>query len=246
MNVLDVRRLSAGHGETTVVRDLDLQVAPGEIVGLFGPNGAGKTTTLLTLAGCLPAHAGDIDVLGSRVGGGGARALARRGVRLVPEDRGLFRQMTVRENLTLGLLPGRRRAGDLEEMLVALPRLRELLPRRSGLLSGGEQQQLALARGLLGRPKLLLVDEMSLGLAPMIAADLLRILRARAAERGTAVLLVEQHVPLALKVVDRAYVLGHGRTVFAGTAAELANAPEALASVYLGSTEPAPPGDGQN
>ncbi|MER6808205.1 ABC transporter ATP-binding protein [Spirillospora sp. NPDC000708] len=235
MKILEARGLSVGHGDTTVARDLDLDVAPGEIVGIFGPNGAGKTTTLLTLAGCLPAHAGTVTALGSALGrSADARALARRGVRLVPEDRGLFRQLTVRENLVLGL-PGRSAGKSaLNETLDALPKLRTLLSRRAGLLSGGEQQQLALARALLGRPKLLLVDEMSQGLAPTIAMGLLRMLKVRAAEQGTSVLLVEQHVPMALDVVDRAYVFGHGRIMFAGTAAELAGSPDVLAAVYLG------------
>jgi branched-chain amino acid transport system ATP-binding protein len=235
VNVLDVRGLCAGHGRTTVARDLDLHVKAGEIVGLFGPNGAGKTTTLLTVAGCLPAHGGEIEVLGEAGGRRGAQALARRGVRLVPEDRGLFRQLTVRENLVLGLPPGRgRRQAAFDEVLDGLPKLRTLLSRRAGLLSGGEQQQLALARALLGGPRLLMVDEMSMGLAPMVAAELLRILRARATAGGAGVLLVEQHVPMALQVVDRAYVLAHGRIVFSGTAAELQGSPEILASLYLG------------
>ncbi|MEU9024433.1 ABC transporter ATP-binding protein [Actinomadura sp. NPDC048394] len=235
MKILETRGLSVGHGATTVARDLDLEVAPGEIVGIFGPNGAGKTTTLLTLAGCLPSHGGTVTALGSSIGrSADARALARSGVRLVPEDRGLFRQLTVRENLILGL-PGRRAGKSaLDEALDALPKLRTLLSRRAGLLSGGEQQQLALARALLGRPKLLLVDEMSQGLAPTIALGLLRMLKDRAAEHGTSVLLVEQHVPMALEVVDRAYVFGHGRVMFAGTAAELAGSPDVLAAVYLG------------
>lgn len=235
MNVLSIRGLDAGHGQVTVVRGLDLHVAEGEVVGLFGPNGAGKTTTMLTIAGCLAPQAGGIEVLGTDRGSGlAAQALARRGVRLVPEDRGLFRQMTVRENLTLGLPRGRGQQSALEEILDALPKLRVLLSRRAGLLSGGEQQQLALARALLGRPRLLLVDEMSMGLAPLIAADLLRTLRDRAVAQGAGVLLVEQHVPMALEVVDRAYVLEHGRLAFTGTARELREAPEVLASMYLG------------
>jgi branched-chain amino acid transport system ATP-binding protein len=232
VNVLESTGLCVGHGLTTVARDLDLRVAPGEIVGLFGPNGAGKTTTLLTIAGCLPAHRGELTVLGETAARG-ARALARRGVRLVPEGRGLFRQMTVRENLILGLPPGRRGTG-LEDVLSVLPQLRPLLSRRAGLLSGGEQQQLALARALLGEPRLLLVDEMSLGLAPMIAVELLRVLRARAAATGVGILLVEQHVPLALEFVDHACVLGHGQVRFAGTAAALRREPGILAEAYLG------------
>ncbi len=237
MNALDAQGLSAGHGAATVVRDLDLTVAPGEVVGLFGANGAGKTTTMLTLAGCLPPHGGRLEILGHQVAARtGARALARRGVRLVPEDRGLFRQMTVRENLALGMVPGRTGRDALDEILGVLPALRPLLPRRSGLLSGGEQQQLALARALLGRPRLLMVDEMSLGLAPMVARELLRTLRSYAVERGTGVVLVEQHVPMALEVVDRVYALAHGRIVFTGTAAELRESQDALASVYFGTT----------
>lgn len=247
MRVLDIRNLSAGHGATTSVREVDLHVDAGEVVGLFGPNGAGKTTTLLTVAGCLPAHDGAVEVLGRQVTRRtGARALARWGVRLVPEERGLFRQLTVRENLLLGLDSHRGAKARIDEILTGLPQLRPLLKRRAGLLSGGEQQQLALSRALLGRPKLLLVDEMSLGLAPRVAADLLVMLRAEAVERNLGVLLVEQHVPAALKVVDRVYALAHGRLVHSGTAEELRSAPEALAAAYLGggvSTVRSPPGE---
>jgi branched-chain amino acid transport system ATP-binding protein len=236
MRVLDIRGLAAGHGATTAVRGVDLHVDAGEVVGLFGPNGAGKTTTLLTVAGCLPAHDGSVEVLGRQVARRtGARALAQWGVRLVPENRGLFRQLTVRENLLLGLDSHRGAKARIDEILAGLPQLRPLLGRRAGLLSGGEQQQLALSRALLGRPKLLLVDEMSLGLAPKVAADLLVMLRGQAVERGVGVLLVEQHVPAALKVVDRGYALAHGRLVHTGTAAELRADPDVLASAYLGS-----------
>ncbi|MFF7472329.1 ATP-binding cassette domain-containing protein [Streptomyces sp. NPDC008092] len=233
--LLRVQGLSAGHGASTVVRDIDLYVEPGEVVGLFGPNGAGKTTTLLTLAGCLPAHAGQIEVLGGPVTARtGARTLARRGLRLVPEDRGLFRQLTVRENLTLCLEQRRGGRALIEEALTVLPQLGPLQSRRAGLLSGGEQQQLALARALLGRPRLLLVDEMSLGLAPRIAGELLRTLRTLAVERELGVLLVEQHVPAALEVVDRVYALAHGRLVHSGTADDLRRDPGVLQAAYLG------------
>ncbi|WP_413796932.1 ABC transporter ATP-binding protein [Streptomyces iranensis] len=236
--VLRVRGLYAGHGAGTVVRDVDLHVAPGEVVALFGPNGAGKTTTLLTLSGCLPAHAGQIELLGAPITARtGARALARRGLRLVPEDRGLFRQLTVRENLALCLEQRRGGRALIEEALTVLPQLRPLLSRRAGLLSGGEQQQLALVRALLGRPRLLFVDEMSLGLAPRIAGELLRTLRTLAVERGLGVLLVEQHVPAALEVVDRVYALARGRLVYSGPADELRRDPGLLQAAYLGGTD---------
>lgn len=225
---LVVRRLTAGYEGVPVVRDVDLHVGAGEVVALLGPNGAGKTTALRTIAGELAPIAGSVEVLGAPVVGHPER-VARRGLRLVPEDRGLHPHLTVDENLRLGCT----RRADVEPALVAFPALRALGRRRAGLLSGGEQQMLAIARALAGRPEVLLVDEMTLGLAPLVAEELVPVVRA-VADAGAAVLLVEQHVPLALEVADRAYVLIHGELAMEGSAAELASRPEVLEASYLG------------
>ena len=226
--LLHVAGLRAGYDGVPVVRDLDLEVAEGEVVALLGPNGAGKTTSLLTISGILPVLRGEIRLFGAPTKGRKPHQLARQGLGHVPEDRALFFQLTVRENLRLG----RRGAGggDLGQVLDLFPALEPLLDRRAGLLSGGEQQMLALGRALLGRPRLLMVDEMSLGLAPIIVDRLLPVLRTIATDTGCGVLLVEQHVHKALRVADRAVVLNHGDVVLAGTAAELAAAGELMAS----------------
>jgi branched-chain amino acid transport system ATP-binding protein len=229
--LLRVSGLRAGYDGVPVVRDLDLQVDEGEVVALLGPNGAGKTTSLLTISGVLPTLDGEVVLFGSPTRGARPHHLARRGLGHVPEDRALFFQLSVRDNLRLGQRG--RKAGDLDQALGLFPALEPLLDRRSGLLSGGEQQMLALARALLGRPRLLMVDEMSLGLAPIIVDRMLPVLRTIAEQSGCGVLLVEQHVHKALGVADRAVVLNHGSVVLSGTAAELAAEGELVASSYL-------------
>jgi branched-chain amino acid transport system ATP-binding protein len=232
-HALAVRDLQAGYRGVPVVRELNLEVRPGEVVALLGPNGAGKTTTLETIAGLNRPISGAVELSGQGIGGKPAHILARRGVALVPEGRALFPGLTVREHLRLAGGRGRRPEDELMEML---PELRKCLGRKAGLLSGGEQQMLAVGRALVTRPRLLLVDEMSLGLAPVIVERLLPILRRAADELGSSVLFVEQHVALALEISDRAYVLTHGRIRLEGPAAELRERRELLAASYLGET----------
>jgi branched-chain amino acid transport system ATP-binding protein len=232
---LDIQQLSAGYNGVPVVRGIDLHVDAGEVVALLGPNGAGKTTTLLTVSGLIPALGGSVTLLGEPVDSRSPHLNARRGLAHVPEDRSLFFQLSVQDNLRLGVAGdrvGRQEAYDLA--LDMLPALKPLMDRRAGLLSGGEQQMLALARAMVSNPKLLLVDEMSLGLAPIIVERLLPLVRQIADDTGAAVLIVEQHIRMALSVADRAYVMSQGEVTMSGTAAEMADRRDLLEASYLG------------
>ena len=236
---LELRRLVAGYRGVAVVHEIDLHVEAGEVVALLGANGAGKTTTLLTISGLVPRIGGDIEVLGTpqprstrRNAAAQALALVRRGVAHVPEDRALFFALTGREHLRLAAKRGEHDA--VEQALEHFPALIPIMDRRAGLMSGGEQQMLAIARALVGRPRLLMIDELSLGLAPIIVETLLPAVAGIARESGIGVLLVEQHVNAVLAVADRAYVLAQGRISVSGSACELAADPELLAQRYLG------------
>ena len=229
--LLRVSGLDAGYAGAAVVRGLDLSVDAGEVVALLGPNGAGKTTTLATIAGLIAPIGGEIEFVGQSIGGINAVRVARRGISLVPEGRALFFGLTVREHLKLA---GSRGGMALAQLFELFPELEKCANRKAGVLSGGEQQMLAVGRGLISRPRLLLVDEMSLGLAPVIVERMLPVLRRIAAEFGSGVLFVEQHVAIALEVADRAYVLNHGRIVLEGAAADLRERRELLRSSYMG------------
>jgi len=228
--------LRGGRGATTAFRDVDLSVESGEVLTLLGPNGAGKTTLLLTLAGLLPAQDGTIAVDGTELKNGRPALANAAGVTLVPDDRCLFTTLSVEENLKVAARKGGPQPRDMLETFPALEKRWEL---KAGALSGGEQQMLAMARALIQEPKVLLVDEMSMGLAPLVVESLFDAVRRIAAEHGCAVVLVEQHVHVALGVADRAAVLSHGALVLDSDAASLRANPEILEQAYFGTSEPA-------
>lgn len=237
MSALSVRGLEAGYGATRALADVSLEVRPGELVALLGANGAGKTTLLKTIAGVLRPRAGSIRLDDEEIGGRPSWWVARRGITLVPEGRGIFGDQTVRENLALGGLAAAARttagADDPPERALALfPALRARLDEPAGRLSGGQQQMLAVARGLMARPRVLLLDEPSLGLAPLLVREIFDAL-ARLRAEGLTILLVEQMAAQALALAERAYVLASGRIIVAGAAAAVRADPGVIRA-YLG------------
>jgi branched-chain amino acid transport system ATP-binding protein len=230
---LECSGLAGGWGSLTAFRDLDLSVDRGTVHAILGPNGAGKTTLLLTIAGLLAAHRGSIAVDGDELKTGRATAAGQAGIVLVPDNRELFTTLTVEENLRVA---SGRHGPEPRSMLTLFPALEPRWKLRSGALSGGEQQMLAMARALIQRPKVLLVDELSMGLAPIIVERLFGAIRQVASDDGCAVVFVEQYVGLALKVADSVLVLNHGDVVMSGAAPEIAASPDLLEQAYLGST----------
>jgi branched-chain amino acid transport system ATP-binding protein len=231
VSILECRSLTAGYQGVAIARDVSFAVQPGEVLALLGPNGAGKTTCLLTLAGFLPPIAGEIHIDGEPARPGRPRRMNRAGVVLVPDSRALFTQLTVSETLSLAARPG---GLPFEGVYDLFPALRDRASLKAGMLSGGEQQMLALARALVQPARVLLIDEMSMGLAPMIVESLMTLVRQIADETGAGVLLVEQHVGLALDVADRALVLVHGEVTLDGPVETLRADLERLEAAYLG------------
>jgi branched-chain amino acid transport system ATP-binding protein len=232
--LLEVRDLRSGYGRVEVLRGVSLSVGAGELVALLGSNGAGKTTFNNTVCGLVPAWEGDVVFEGQKINGLNPRGIVQSGLIQVPEGRKIFPNLSVIENLELGSFARARahRAENLERMLTIFPRLRERRAQLAGTLSGGEQQMLAISRGLMAEPKLLILDEPSLGLSPLLVEEMFTLI-AQIRQQNISVLLVEQNVAQALEIADKAYVLENGSLRFEGTPQDLL-ASDALRQAYLG------------
>jgi branched-chain amino acid transport system ATP-binding protein len=238
MSLLQLQHLEVSYGGITAVKGIDLCVAKGELVCLIGANGAGKTSTLKAIAGLLPVRSDLIRYDGEAIGGARAFELVRRGLALVPEGRGVFGQLTVEENLAMGAYVRNDAAAvrqDLERVSSLFPRLAERRHQSAGTLSGGEQQMLAIGRALMSRPRLLLLDEPSMGLAPLMVQKIFETIQAVSKE-GVTILLVEQNARLALEVSNRGYVMETGLITLSGAARELLVDPK-IRTAYLGETD---------
>ena len=235
MSFLEVRGLEVAYGGIRAVKGVDLKVQSGELVCLIGANGAGKTTMLKSLCGMLSPTRGEILYEGASIGGKPSHELVRRGISLVPEGRGIFGRLTVEENIKIGAYARRDGAGiraDMDRLYELFPRLSERRVQQAGTLSGGEQQMLAIGRALMSRPRLLLLDEPSMGLAPMLVQKIFEVIR-RIAEEGVTLLLVEQNAKLALQVSHRGYVMESGKIILTDSAAALLKNPK-VRHAYLG------------
>ena len=233
--LLKVTGLKVAYGGIQAVKGVDLEVHEGELVTLIGSNGAGKTTTMKAITGSLPMLGGDIEYLGKSIKGRGAWDLVKEGLAMVPEGRGVFARMTITENLQMGAYVRSDKAGisaDIEKMFVLFPRLRERKDQLAGTMSGGEQQMLAMARALMSRPKVLLLDEPSMGLSPIMVDKIFEVVRDVSA-LGTTVLLVEQNASRALGIANRGYVMESGNITMNGEAKALLDDPRVRAA-YLG------------
>jgi branched-chain amino acid transport system ATP-binding protein len=238
--LLRVSGLKVAYGGIQAVKGVDLEVMPGELVALIGANGAGKTTTLKAITGSLPWAEGDVSYDGTSIRGQPAYRLVERGLAMVPEGRGVFARMTIVENLLMGAYTRRDQAGiaaDVEKMFGIFPRLKERASQLAGTMSGGEQQMLAMARALMSRPRLLLLDEPSMGLSPIMVSTVFDVVRSVAAQ-GVTILLVEQNARLALEVASRGYVMDSGLIVMHDQAARMLDDPRVRAA-YLGEAEDA-------
>jgi branched-chain amino acid transport system ATP-binding protein len=230
--------VEAGYGDLTAIAGISLEVRQGEAVALIGSNGAGKTTTLRAISGLLPVRAGRIELEGERLDGLGSAAIVARGIAHVPEGRQLFPTLTVRDNLELGARAAPSRRDGLDVVFTLFPRLRERQRQLAGTLSGGEQQMCAIGRGLMARPRILLLDEPSLGLAPLVVREILKTVRALR-DDGVSILLVEQNARAALEISDHGYVLETGEIAFAGRSSALADDRRVQAAYLGGGGEPA-------
>jgi branched-chain amino acid transport system ATP-binding protein len=233
--LLKVNGLKVAYGGIEAVKGIDFEVNEGELVTLIGSNGAGKTTTMKAITGLLPMNDGDIEYLGHSIRGRGAWDLVKEGLAMVPEGRGVFTRMTIAENLQMGAHIRNDHAevaADLEKMFALFPRLKERRDQLAGTLSGGEQQMLAMARGLMSRPKVLLMDEPSMGLSPILVDKIFEIVRDVSAQ-GVTVLLVEQNASRALQIADRGYVMESGLITMQGEARKMLDDPKVRAA-YLG------------
>ena len=232
--LLKVSDIHVYYGAIHAIKGISLEVNDGEIVTLIGANGAGKSTTLNTIAGLLKPRQGTIALNGVPIQGVGASRMVSKGLALCPEGRRIFQQMTVKENLEMGAYsrPAAEIAGSLEEMFQRFPRLKEREKQVAGTLSGGEQQMLAMARALMSRPRLLMLDEPSMGLAPILVEQIFDIIKELHAA-GVTILLVEQNAQMALSIADRAYVLGTGKITISGSAASVL-ADDRVRAAYLG------------
>jgi branched-chain amino acid transport system ATP-binding protein len=233
--LLEIKGLNAGHGDVQVLWDIHLKVEEGKAVALVGANGAGKSTLLKIISGLLPPYSGEILYLGQDIVGKPSKEIVQNGLIQVPEGRRLFHHMTIEENLIMGAFRRNKSnpiKDELEKVYQLFPRLKERRKQEAGSLSGGEQQMCAIARALMGNPRLILIDEMSLGLAPLIVDDLIDIVKA-VNQQGTGVLLVEQDVQLALDNSHYGYVLSTGRLAMEGPSAELLQNKE-IKEIYLG------------
>ncbi len=232
--MLEITGLKSGYGRVEVLRGVDLVVRPGEIVALLGSNGAGKSTLNNTVCGLVPTWAGRVVFDGADLTGAHYRRVVQAGLIQVPEGRKIFPNLTVRENLELGSFTRARanRARNLERVFATFPRLAERVTQKAGTMSGGEQQMLAIGRGMMAEPRLLILDEPSLGLSPLLVEEMFALIR-RLHDEGLAVLLVEQNVGQSLEIADRAYVLENGAIRFEGRPVDLLASPE-LKKAYLG------------
>jgi branched-chain amino acid transport system ATP-binding protein len=236
--LLELDGVTAGYGKVEILHDLSISVPPGSVVALLGANGAGKTTTMRVISGTLPIRGGDVLLQGQRLNGRSAYEIARAGVVLIPEGRGIFPGLTVRENLGVASRAARglnrqQRLGRVESVLQSFPALERRIDQRAVSMSGGEQQMLALSRALLAEPRLLLMDEISMGLAPMIVDQLFDTV-AELKAQGMTIVLVEQYLTHALRLADICYVLAKGHVAFVGEPSELAGS-STLTEAYLGS-----------